>query len=61
MQTTAPIHSVAASARDLRARGRVTHIRGHKRRGPLHLPWQLNLAATGAMGIVMAACVWLQM
>ena len=61
MQITASIHRVAASARDLRSRGRVTHVRGHKQRGPVHLPWQFNLAVTGVIGIVIAACVWLQM
>ena len=61
MQITASIHRVAASARDLRARGRVTPVRGHKQRGPLHLPWQFNLAVTGVIGIVIAVCVWLQM
>jgi hypothetical protein len=60
MQITAPIHRIASYSRDLSER-RVTQVRGHRQRRPLHLPWQLNLAATGLIGLGIAACVFLQM
>ena len=60
MQITAPVHRLASSARGIRA-GKITHVRGHRQRGRLQLPWQFNLGAIGLIGLGIAACILLQM
>ena len=59
MQITAPTHPAAVS------RGQtgkaITVLRGHKKRAPIHLPWQVNAVITALIGLGIAACVLTQL
>ena len=60
MQITAPTHRIAAYSRDFSWQN-IVRVHSHRHRRPLRLPWHFNLAATGLVALVIAACVLLQM
>ena len=60
MRISAPTQRVAAPPRDLSERS-ATCIRGHKQRKSLLLPWRVNSAIAGMIGLGIAVCILLQM
>ena len=60
MRITVPTLRVAAPPRDISERS-VTRMRSHRHRKSFHLPWWVNAAITGLIGLSIAVGVLLQM